>query len=339
MERKAAPFFALNALLFSTFFSFSFSCTSVNAAPSAEVLRHAPILVSRGDQVNDPYTDRFLFLGYSTIPEHDGSLRVRYTAYFSDEDSVKSKWRAEKHISTYGRRLDVEWIYEVLIDVRGAVKERKYHCPAVAGIGHHTCDFDGNFEQGSDHPILFNVAKHNVFSSRPQLPHGNKNGVVIHLEPTLEIPFPKSRDLLAIENPEYLRMSDEELSGEGKLAALSTEYAYIRIRGDLKGKIQIHLKGAAKPIGVGLLKELGLDLWGKESVIAVRLSTEDMEGLKKGTVPFRFTVSGTNEKNSLRLQEVGLYLVTAATPNVYKTIDLSARIRCGDPKNLSTCEI
>lgn len=318
---------------------FTHSANFAHAVVPPEVLRHYPILISRKDQIKEPYTDRYLLLGYSIFPEENGDSRIRYTAYFSDEDSVKTSRQTEKQISRYGRRLDVEWLYEVLIDSKGDAKERKYHCSYTTGVGHHTCIFDGNFKSGTEHPMIFNIAKHNVFDSKPILPQGSSNGKVIELEPTLEIPFPKSRDMVPIENPEYLRISDEELAAEGKLAAPATEYAYVRIRGILKGDISVGLHGESPSKSVGTLKELGLDLWTKESVIGIRLSKNEHTGLMTGSTPFRFIVKGGNNNNRLTLDEVGLYLVTNVGPTVYKTLDLSHRIRCSDPKNIATCEI
>ncbi len=307
------------------------------ALPPPEVLRHSPILVSRRDQTSSPYNDRFLFLGYSTIPSKNGNTRIRYTAYFTDEDSVKTKSGTESLISRYGRRLDIEWIYEVLLSPTGAALERKYHCDLLVGIGHKSCAFKGNFEEGSDHPILFNIAKHNVFSDRPSFPQGSSGGILTHLEPTQEIPFPMSRDLLAIMNPDYMRISDEELRVEGRLEAPSTEYAYLRIRGKLTGNMRIRLKGEALSPGVGNLRDMGLDLWGKESVVAIRLSPEEKNALINGTHPFRFEISGKNKKNHLELEEIGLFLIGIRGPNTYIPLDLSSRIRCSEPKNITSC--
>jgi len=164
---------------------------NANASVPPEVLRHSPILVSRKDQIDSPYTDRFLLLGYSIMPQENGRSRIRYIAYSSDEDSIKTARASEKSISRYGRPLDVEWIYEVLIDAKGDAKERKYHCSVTTGIGHQTCEFDGNFKVGTDHPMLFNIAKHNIFDSKPSLPQGSSHGRVNDLLPTEKITFPK----------------------------------------------------------------------------------------------------------------------------------------------------
>ncbi len=319
--------------------SLFFPISVVNAAPSELVLRHSPVLVARSDQTRKPDDDRYLFLGYSTTGETDGSTHIRYTVYFTDEDSMGSASKTENQMQKYGRRLDIEWMYEVHVDRAGKVVERKYHCPVAIGIGHRTCKFKGKFEEGTEHPLLFNVARHNVFSDHPELPRGSRRGMRTRLVPTIEIPFPESRDLVVVKNPGYLRLSDDELLKEGKLGALSTEYAYIRLRGELTGRVKIRLRGNAPSLGEGNLQNMGLDLWGRESVVGVRLLPAELESLRNGTVPFKFEVLGINRKNTLRLEQVGLYLVTAIAPTVYRTDDLSARIRCGDPKNLSTCEL
>lgn len=306
---------------------------------------HSPILISRKDQISDPYTDRPLLLAYS-VAKSEKELRIIYTMFFSDEDSVRKTSKKAKHMARFGRGLDVEWIYAVRIDASsGAVLERTYQCEQILGIGHGKCPFKGEFDPGTEHPILYTIARHNIFGDRPQFPYGSRNGYRTDLRPEVEIPYPKSRDMIPIEHPELLRASDEELAREGRLPHPSTEYLYLRIRGFLKGKIfpyiidPIGLRFQTSTRSAGSLRDLGLDLWGKESVVAIWLPPATRRNVRIGAGEFKLGFVPLTHRPKLHLEDLGAYMIDQMQDSSYSSVDLSSRIRCTVPSDLSTCRL
>ncbi|MBS1963314.1 MAG: hypothetical protein JST04_13950 [Bdellovibrionales bacterium] len=314
------------------------------------VRRNAPVFVSRKDQIANPNTDRILGVGYSIATAIDGTQTIRYTTFFSDEDSMHSTEGTDHQMARYGRRLDIEWTYEVRIDPQsGKGHHRRYHCDVALGVGHRTCSFSGKFYRDTDRPILYVNARHNIFGDRPKFPYGTASGRRTVIDPSFEIPYPKSRDMIPIENPEMLRTSDEELAREGKLSSPSTEYAYLRIRGTLVGFPHLSLiapDGTVYQNGKhpnDTLREMGLDLWRRESVVGIELPESVRFALKSGVASFRLGISGAlafaPPLAKITLDDVGLYLVDRAPNGTYVTTDLSSRIRCSDPKDLGTCSV
>jgi hypothetical protein len=324
----------------------SIHSTSVHAEtrPPDYVLQHAPVFISRWDQILNRKTDRLLALAYSIIPKSDGSMLVRYTTYFSDEDSKINKRQTSAQMGRYGRRLDIEWAYEVLVDpVTGEGRNRNYHCDVIVGIGHKKCRFNGRYFNGSSRPVLYNNARHNIFGDRPEFPYGSRKGYVIAMEPSLEIEFPKSRDMIPIEHPEMLRSSDEELARERKLGHPSTEYLYLRIRGKLQGHAYFSVTNASGKVFVNgttaeeSLKEMGLDLWGSESVVAILIPEKDREAMKFGTESFQ--VNALIPLATLDVEDLGAYLVEKGPDGRYQSLDLTSQIRCDDLSKFSFCRL
>lgn len=325
---------------------------SMNLAASEipEIVKdHAPVFVSRRDQLRRPNSDRLLGLGYSVRETKRGEIAIRYTAFFSDEDSIRTAKKGDHQMARYGRRLDVEWAYEVRVDPRtGAARRRRYQCAIAVGIGHRTCVFRGRFHRESKRPILYVTARHNVFGTVPDLPYGSRRGKLIVTDPEFEIPFPKSRDMIPLEKPEFLRQSDEELLREGKLSRPSTEYAYLRVRGTLIGNLHLIIEAPDGTVfqngsvAANALREMGFDLWGRESVVAIALPKEIRFALKNGFGQFRLGTGPTTIvplPNRLKLEEVGLYLVDRTADGEYATANLSDRIRCADSTDLATCVV
>lgn len=294
---------------------------------------HAPLLQGRRDLGKNPSSDIPLLLTYSLLPAGEGFTKIRYTIFFSDEDSVRSARKTDRHLARYGRRLDVEWIYEVKVSNRtGSGSRRKYHCDMILGAGHRTCAFRGEFQEGTDRPILYNIARHNVFRDCPAFPQGSPNEAVWDLPVTEEIPYPQSRDFLPLRYPEMLRISDEELLRERKLTRRSTEYLYLRLRGKLTGKVFPVVRdqnGKAYTTGDGqgaALQEMGLDLWGRESVVAIWLPTEIRTNLLIGAEILGFNYRPLTKGSFLEVEDFGAYLVEETNTGEYRTVDVSTQI-------------
>lgn len=315
-----------------------------------EVLEHSPIFISRKDQLLNTGSDRILKIGYSEIEKPDQTRVIRYTVFFSDEDSKKTVSGTDHQMARYGRKLDIEWAYEVTLNSKsGEAISRTYHCDALLGVGHRRCTFRGSYEPGGLRPILYINAKHNVFGDRPHFPYGTSHGIRFDIEPTVSIPYPKSRDIIPLEYPELLQESDIELSKEGKLSRFSTEYIFVRIRGNFLGSFLFKLSdrsGFHSKNGrnhLDTIQKLGEGLWGKEGVIAIPITPSKKENLRLGIEKFDirpiFLGPPQRQTSFFKLEDVGLYLVDKNKDGKYETQDLSRQISCLNKEKLFDCTI
>jgi hypothetical protein len=322
----------------------------VAAAVPDRVLRNAPVFIGRRDQIRNPATDRILGLGYSLTETESGTEKIRYTTFFSDEDSAESTVGTDHQMAEYGRRLDVEWSYEIELDSRtGEVKGRTYQCDFLLGIGHRTCKFKGKYYANSDRPILYDNARHNIFGDRPKFPYGDAHGPLTVIDPSFEIPFPESRDMIPLQKPEWMRTSDEEIAREGRLSLPSTEYVYLRVRGVLEGHVHLSISirdGRSFTNGItdqNSLQKLGADLWGQESVVAIPVPADIRFALKNGLEGFGLGEDSTKrfakKTSELTLTDIGLYVLDRAEDGRYVTTDLSAKVHCTDPQRIGTCSV
>jgi hypothetical protein len=192
-------------------------------APVADhelVLRHAPLLVPRPDQLRNPFTDMPLLVFYEWVPARSPEhRRLRYSVVFSDEDSMPRLWDAESQLERYGRRTDIEWLYEVEWDPEGKVAGRWFQGGVLFGAGHSRRRFRGEFWPGTEHPLLHIAADHNVFSDRAA--RGWDLRVFHALAPELELLPGRPREEAMLAQPWLFWQSDLELAREGKLRAWS----------------------------------------------------------------------------------------------------------------------
>ncbi len=203
---------------------------------SALVLAHAPVLVARPDQLSRPDNDTPLITAHQWIPLSDGGRILRYTVYFSDEDSMLSTQDELAHLENYGRYADIEWAYEVEFDHAGKVRDRRFQSGLYSGAGHQRSRFRGEFVAGTDHPVLYNVADHNVFSDLPALT--GRAGWAYQGVSEDEIKPGTSRERVLFNHPWIFWASDLELGREGKLARLSSQFQYQEIP-DGKGGVKL----------------------------------------------------------------------------------------------------
>lgn len=247
-------------------------------------LIHSPILHIRDDQYGNRLTDLPMALGYSVKHEKE-TFTIVYTAFFSDEDSIQSTEGMDAQMARYGRRADIEWVYEVEFRQQSfAVVSRSYHSDLVGGIGHAKASFRGRFWQDTQHPILYNIASHNVFRDKPTKLQSTRP-VAYHLVPLQEIPKPLARESLMFSHPSLFFQSDNESARENKLSRTFEEQLFVRLRGKLSSgafvaKLQLD-DGSIFRSGVGkettenagktngTVDRLGEDLWGTESYSAI----------------------------------------------------------------------
>lgn len=255
------------------------------------VLRHSPFLVIRGDQYKNRVTDLPIALAYSTLPMMAGAaqhLLIKYTVFFTDEDSLPGMSDTEAQMARYGRRTDIEWLYQVELDLEtGAVVSRQYQGGAVGEIGHARYFFVGQYLPESDHPILYDTATHNIFDD--VCPPGRREAPLVgyHLVPDPqygEIEFPRAREELMLAAPWMFEVSDEELNRERKLAHPFDEYLFVLVDGELRqGAFTILISPSAFERGRALssltdyrsgggasdIDRLGEDLWGRRTLSAI----------------------------------------------------------------------
>lgn len=258
-------------------------------AENTEALRFSPFIEVREDQLRDRFTDLPLLLAYSVLPGQNGERTIRYTAYFSDEDSARSIKHSNAQLARYGRRLDIEWVYEVRLRADGGVIESHFQGGVVGGAGHARHAFRGGYAEASTHPLLQDIATHHVFSDklRGKTP-------TYQLAAQQEIPPPEAREWMLVREPWMMAVSDAELAREGKLGLPAQDYLYTLIegrltRGSLRARMEL-IGGQAVESGggKGTLDRLGEDLWGAQSFTAIPLQDIDDANLH-GRFQFRRT--------------------------------------------------
>jgi len=253
-------------------------CTLIHFSPSiktrvlnsispteAQVLAHSPILIIRDDQYQNRLTDLPLEMAYS-MESHGKNIAIKYTLFFTDEDSESTGPATEAHMARYGRRTDIEWVYEVELDPKNQIVSESYQGFVLndaknyvkhfldrkpksnvqalqSGVGtpdvtHSTSSFRGQYLPGSVHPILYNIANNNVFSPYPDSTIQKNNLIGYHLVPHMRVDYPYAREIVMLKKPWIFKVSDSEMLREDKLyendKALSDQYLYVLIDGELK---------------------------------------------------------------------------------------------------------
>lgn len=312
------------------------------------VQKNAPLLISRKDQARNPDTDRPLLMTYSLQYFPQGEAQVRYTVFFTDEDSLGSKIKVENQMGRYGRRLDIEWVMDVRFNViSGQIVKREYQCDVTGGIGHKTCKFTGKFDPVTGRPVLYIITQNNVFSDKPQNPYGDPNGKPVLLEPKLQIVSPYARERVLFDHPELFQASDVEISRENRLEAPSTEYIYLRLRGVLNyGGFWLGVRDksgteywSGDKKKDALLEKIGEDLWSQESFVGIQIP----ESLKNAVVEKRETLTLLFKPRNrsgiqFELKELGAFLINRGTGG-YETVDLSPRIDCSITNRVDSCAV
>lgn len=269
-------------------------------------LRHSPYLVVRKDQYENRLTDLPLELIYSVMPTEDpAQIKIRYTYFFSDEDSKKSTKEVDQQMARYGRMTDIEWIYEVTLDrVTGKRLGAQFQGNEISKLKHWQWSGDhsdlsmqGKF-WGADHPILYNIALNNVFLDQPYEQIQNK---YVAYQPSFSedqrVDSPHAREAFQ-HSPQGMymsRVSEIEIALEGRLSHTSDEYLYLGVGGILKPDDTVfNLHNAAfiyklelQDAGVLVyhtqsaqsVDRLGEDLHKKQAIAALQVSRPLLDGL------------------------------------------------------------
>jgi hypothetical protein len=160
----------------------------------------------------------------------------------------------------------------------GKVLKRLYQGGVIWGIGHRARSFNGQFLTGTEHPVLYDIAKHNVFGTKPEFGTYAYRKVGVHLIPDEEIKAPLARESWLWNRPWTFDVTDRELKRDGKLTYPSDQYVYVYLSGNLNGgKIQVSATRAGGTSvllagdGKATIKKLGEDLWGTETLSAIRI--------------------------------------------------------------------
>lgn len=312
------------------------------------VEKHAPFLGLRSDQRDDFLTDIPYVLAYHWIPREKGTT-LRYTIYFSDEDSLKTSRETDGQMARYGRRLDIEWLYEVDLDETGRATARRYQGSIFGGMGHQTKTFKGRFLPGTEHPILYTATANNTFNDSPNGTQSSRlRGVM--LKPEVELEFPKAREWVLFERPWLFSLSDRETATEGKLSAWAHDYLYVLVEGKLtRGafSIEVQQENGEKTLsgnGRSNVDRLGQDSWGRQSFTGVPLGEEALTKLDLGELhgEVRFVSSGSSPtqlqiESAVRGVKPIRFFRLSPRPGNYQVQELTDRFTCSGAHLQTVC--
>lgn len=282
----------------------------LDSSPEKIARTYSPFLVVRGDQYSKRSTDLPLEIIYD-IQKANGAVTIRYTLFFSDEDSKTSKVALEGQMARYGRSTDIEWIYKVtfrekdgeILDeqVQGDFFEKLNSADASGDHAAVTIK-GGKFFPGTSHRIFYNQAKNNVFSISP-MDKEQKSGKYIgyHLPPVGPIHYPDAREKHQIDSGWMNLVSWKETILEGKGTSSPDNYLFAEITGILEPSqtlVPVLFNGAfslnltlTEPKGVNKIfksvksiDRLGEDMHWVQATPALKVGLNTLEGLSDGTI-------------------------------------------------------
>jgi len=160
----------------------------------------APFVFARADTVGR-FTDVPLFMWYEVEPTPRGR-RFRYSVIFSNEDGGTP---TDRLMATWGRTTDIEYLYSVEVDARGAVLSED-----MQGPKHEVLPFNGTREAGR-HPRLWVSTSNNMV-----LDTGATN--VRYAPAPVAFPLDNvSREAVMDAHPWLYEVMTKELQREGKI--------------------------------------------------------------------------------------------------------------------------
>lgn len=305
-----------------TFSRYSSSVSDEPANPESSqiselALAHSPFLVVRDDQFDNRYTDLPLVTAYHVERTESGHTQIKYTVFFSDEDSKKYKrfglLGTEGQMSRYGRRTDVEWIYMVELDEKKKVVRRLFQggfslISPAHDVGHSFQNFKGQYLAGSLHPILYNCANNNVFCDSPSKKQKKLGVMGYHMMPRTELEMPVAREWVMFEQPWTFKVSDLELKAEGKLDTASPDYLFVLVDGKIQGgafaaKLTL-TSGESFESGHGSsdMDRLGEDMWGQQAFTAIPMGREKISALVRGEIHGELSLVSTSTFGTARVR-------------------------------------
>jgi hypothetical protein len=171
------------------------------SASDYTALSLAPLVYARPDTVGR-FTDVPVFMWYETEPTSRGT-RYRYSVIFTNEDGGTP---ADRLMATWGRTLDIEYLYSVEVDRHGAILEDD-----IQGPKHETLAFTGRRE--GRHPLLWVVTENNMVL--PEGPTHVRYAPAPVLFPLVDV----SREAVVDAHPWLYELMSQELAREGKIVA------------------------------------------------------------------------------------------------------------------------
>lgn len=115
------------------------------------VYKYSPVIYGRDDNNR---TDVPLVMWHEMSERQDGATEIQYSVIWSHEDGGTSPAAL---LARWGRTTDIEWVYRVLIDATGQVREEVYQA-----AGHRRMEFRG--ARIHNHPILRTATLNNNMS-------------------------------------------------------------------------------------------------------------------------------------------------------------------------------
>jgi hypothetical protein len=174
---------------------------TLKANPSTIAIAYAPFLYARPNTLGK-FTDPPVFMWYET-ERTAGSTWYRYSAIFTNEDGGT---QTDRLMATWGRTTDIEYVYGVEIDQRGAVVAEEFQGP-----DHKLTAFKGR--RAGRHPLLWVATDNNMVADSGE--------TTIRYAP-LAIPFDltnQSREVVMDSNPWLYAVAGKEMVREGKIVA------------------------------------------------------------------------------------------------------------------------
>ena len=161
----------------------------------------APIVYARPNTVGR-FTDVPVFMWYENEPTARGT-RYRYSVIFTNEDGGTP---ADRLMATWGRTLDIEYLYSVEVDRDGAILDDD-----IQGPEHEILPFKGRRE--GRHPLLWVVTENNMVL--PEGPTRVRYAPAPVLFPLVDV----SREAVVDAHPWLYEVMSQELAREGKIVA------------------------------------------------------------------------------------------------------------------------
>ena len=179
----------------------SISITLIDAnARDYTALSLAPILYARADTVGR-FTDVPVLMWYEIEPTSRGT-RYRYSVIFTNEDGGTP---ADRLMATWGRTTDIEYVYAVEIDQRGAILTDD-----IQGPKHEILTFSGR--RDGRHPLLWVSTSNNMV-----LPEGTTQVRYAPAPVAVDLRH-VSREAVMDTHPWLYDVMTRELKREGKIA-------------------------------------------------------------------------------------------------------------------------
>jgi len=168
--------------------------------PEHDALAHTPFVYARPDAVLH-FSDLPLVTWYESAATK-GATRLRYSVIFSNEDGGTPP---DRLMATWGRLTDIEYVYGVDLDPRGAVVSSEFQ-----GKDHDILPFEGRREGA--HPLLYVVTVNNMLDD-----HGT-SAVRFAPAPTRFDLAGVSREVVMDAEPWTYRVSAQEVRREGRVS-------------------------------------------------------------------------------------------------------------------------